>query len=201
MSEKLKILTEKIYHEGIEKAQYESDRILEQAKIKAEEIRSQATAEREELIRTTKEEMETYRKKVLSEIRMSARKTANQIKKELHDMLVEKAIRQPVQESLQQTEVMAEILKATASALTQNGSGSWQILVSEELHRRLQAVTEQTKHQVLSEGVSLEVDGTESGGFTVKEENGAYKIVFDEDTFVAFFNQFLKLETQNLLAE
>jgi len=96
---------------------------------------------------------------------------------------------------------MADILKATASALTQNGSGSWQILVSEELHRRLQALTEQTKHQVLSEGVSLEVDGTESGGFTVREENGAYKIVFDEDTFVAFSNQFLKLETQNLLAE
>ena len=142
MSDRLKVLTAKIYHEGIEKAQKESDRLLEQARQGASEIRSNAERERVALIEKTESEMENYRKKVLAEIRMSTRKTANAIKKQLHEMLVEKAIRRPAQESLRDPKVMSEILKAAAGALTRDGSGGWQLEVSDEMHRLIHPAVE-----------------------------------------------------------
>ncbi|MCE2496695.1 MAG: hypothetical protein J4F31_09005 [Flavobacteriales bacterium] len=201
MSDRLKVLTDKIYHEGIEKAQKESDRLLEQARQGASEIRSNAERERVALIEKTESEMENYRKKVLAEIRMSTRKTANAIKKQLHEMLVEKAIRRPAQESLRDPKVMSEILKAAAGALTRDGSGGWQLEVSDEMHRLIHSAVEAAEHNILTEGVTLQGGGEHAGGFVIREEDGAYKIVFDEATFVEFLSQFLKFETRNLLEE
>lgn len=201
MSERLKVLTDKIYHEGIEKAREESDRLLEQARKEADAIRSKAEKERNELIDKTKSEMDSYRKKVLAEIRMSARKTANQIKNQLHDMLVEKAIKRPVEESLRDPKVMSEVLKATAGALTRDGSGGWQLEISDEMHRLVHPAVEAAEHNILTEGVTLKAGSDVADGFVVREENGAYKIVFDDATFVNFLSQFLKVETRNLLEE
>lgn len=201
MSDRLKELTDKIYREGIEKAQSESDRLLDQAKKEAAEIKAQAKKEREELMEKTRSEMENYRKKVLAEIRMSARKTSNQIKNQLHDMLVEKAIKRPTKESLRDPKVLIEILKASAAALTRDGSGGWQLQVSDEMYQSINQSVEAAKHSILAEGVTLKGAGESEGGFVVQEENGAYKIVFDDATFIQFLSQFLKVETRNLLEE
>lgn len=201
MSDRLKILTDKIYHEGIEKAQAESERILDQAQQEAKDLIAQAHKDREELIQKTEKEMDAYRKKVLSEIRMSARKAANLIKKQLHEIIVEKAIHRPVAESLQNPEVLNEILKSTAASLQKDQSGIWKIKVSEEILQKITATVDAAKDEVLAEGVHLSGGASIKGGFTVTEENGTYKMVFDETTFVEFLNQFLKLETQKLLSE
>lgn len=201
MSDRLKVLTDKIYHEGIEKAQEESDRLLREARQQADEIKAKAEKEREELIRATESEMENYRRRVLSEIKMSARKTANLIKKQLHELLVEKAIEHPLKDSLRDPKVMKEILLAAATALTRDGSGGWHIEVSDEMHRLIYPAVEAAEHQILREGVTLKGSKEVDSGFFIREEEGQYKVVFDEDTFKAFLGQFLNVETRNLLNE
>ncbi|QTN37949.1 hypothetical protein HZ996_01935 [Cryomorphaceae bacterium] len=201
MSDRLKTLTDKIYHEGIEKAQEESARILEQAKKDAADLKAKSEQERRDLIAQTEREMESYRKKVMSEIRMSARKTANQIKKQLHELLVEKAIERPAKERLDDPEVMKDILSSAAGALTRDGSGGWKIEVSTELYSKIQPAVEATEHHMLREGVELRGSADIESGFVIREEAGQYKIVFDEATFTAFLGQFLKVETRNLLEE
>ena len=92
MSDKLKVLTDKIYEEGIEKAQRESQKILDDSKKEAQKIISAAEKQSQDLILKTEVNMENLKKKVASEIKMASRKSLNQIKQELNNVIQEKVV-------------------------------------------------------------------------------------------------------------
>ena len=176
-----------------------SDRILELAKKEAAEIKAAAEQERHELVSQTKSEMENYRKKVLTEIRMSARKTANLVKNQLHALLLEGSIGAPVQKSLADPEVMKSVLEACAGSLSKGANGSWRLEVSEEMRQLIFPAVEAGKKELLAKGIELAASGDILNGFVIREEGGSYRIVFDDATFIRFLGQFLKVETRNLL--
>src|SRR5690606_34832053 len=98
MSEKLRILTDKIYNEGIEKAKLESEQLVEKAKAEAKAIISEAEKYKDKLIADTNQELNNQRKKVEADIKLAAQKAANQLKINIQNLITEQVITQPVKE-------------------------------------------------------------------------------------------------------
>jgi V/A-type H+-transporting ATPase subunit E len=199
MSEKLRILTEKIYREGVDKATEESERIIEKAKSDAKRIVSDAIQEKERMIADTEIKMETYRKKVTAEIKLAAQKAANQIKLNLHELLQEKTVHQPVQKGLADPKIMTEVLVACMQSLKKSGNESWTIELPEDQFKTVRQALESGEHELLMKGVNLESSTGLSYGFEIRPEGANYQLNFDDQSFSDFLGQFLKVETQELL--
>ena len=87
VSDKLKILTEKIYEEGVFKAKEESARILQQATEEAARIRAEAQKEKELMLAQARDQAEAQRKKTESELRLAARKATSKLKEDLRQLV------------------------------------------------------------------------------------------------------------------
>jgi len=199
MSDRLKSLTDKIYAEGIEKAVAESESILAKAKEEAALMRADALSESEKIKADTETEMVNHRKKVLAEIKLAARKSVNQLKQELHHLIEEEILSTPVKGVLKDSATITRLLEITAGALQKESNDNWRLLVNENQAEEIKKTLEAQKQEVLQKGISLAAGPQIEGGFVIEQEDGHYKLVFDEATFTAFLGQFLKVETRNLL--
>lgn len=199
MSDRLKSLTDKIYAEGIEKAVAESESILAKAKEEAALMRADALSESEKIKADTETEMVNHRKKVLAEIKLAARKSVNQLKQELHHLIEEEILSTPIKGVLKDSATITRLLEITAGALQKESNDNWRLLVNENQAEEIKKTLEAQKQEVLQKGISLAAGPQIEGGFVIEQEDGHYKLVFDEATFTAFLGQFLKVETRNLL--
>ena len=199
MSDRLKSLTDKIYAEGIEKAVAESESILAKAKEEAALMRADALSESEKIKADTETEMVNHRKKVLAEIKLAARKSVNQLKQELHHLIEEEILSTPIKGVLKDSATITRLLETTAGALQKESNDNWRLLVNENQAEEIKKTLEAQKQEVLQKGISLAAGPQIEGGFVIEQEDGHYKLVFDEATFTAFLGQFLKVETRNLL--
>ena len=199
MSDRLKTLTDKIYAEGIEKAVEESERILAKAKEEAALIRADAKADSEKLITEAQAEANNHQKKVLAEIKLAARKSVNQLKQELHQLLEEEILSNPIETQLNDPTVVARLLEITAGGLTKDANGSWRLLVNESQSSEIKSIIENQKNKAFEKGIELGTGTDIKAGFVIEQDGGKYKLVFDAATFTAFLGQFLKVETRNLL--
>lgn len=198
MSEKLKALTDKIYQEGIEKAKSDSDRIVAEAKTEAKKIVEEAEKERQKMIRSTEEEMASYRKKVEAEIKLAAQKSANKIKQSLRQLITEKVIQKPIENSLSDSETTLKILSACVTSLSKD-EGSWIITLSEKDEKFVKEAIAAGKVNTLASGVTVKPDPSLKNGFEIKPEEANYSLYFNDETFIDFLGQFLKIETKSLL--
>lgn len=199
MSDRLKSLTDKIYAEGIEKAVAESETILAKAKEEAALLRADARSESEKIKADAEAEMVNHRKKVLAEIKLAARKSVNQLKQELHHLIEEEILTKPINGALKDNATLSRLLEITAGALQKESSDNWCLTVNDQQAEEIKKSLESQKQEILQKGISLAAGPQIEGGFVIEQENGHYKLVFDEATFTAFLGQFLKIETRNLL--
>ena len=201
MSDKLKTLSDKIYQEGIAKANDESEKIVARAKEEARRIKEEAQNQADKIKKDSEVEMEGYRKKVEAEVRMAARKSTNQIQNALHNFLKEETIVKPVSEGLKNPQTLEKTILECMAALRRESDGSWHLRLPEKQAESLQKAVEDGKHETLQKGVTLNGDKGLLNGFVVEAEDGQYRLKFDEQTFSEFFGQFLSLETQNLIQD
>jgi V/A-type H+-transporting ATPase subunit E len=199
MSDKLRLLTDKIYREGVEKAQSEAERILAAAKSEAEQLRSEAQAERNRTLHAAEAQAAAMKRQVGAEITLAARKASGQLKQDLRRLLAEDVLQAPLQKGLTDQGVLTEVLIACVSALQQQGDGSWEIQLPAEQRKLIEDAITGGKHEALGEGLTLRDAEGLSYGFAVRPEGEQYTLAFDDKAFAAFLGRFLRIETRELL--
>ncbi len=201
MSEKLKLLTDKIYEEGIFKAREESERLLKKASEEAARIREQAQRERDALLKEAEEQAAAQRRKTEAELRLAARKASTKLSEDLQRLVTEKVIEQPVQEALSSPEVIAQLLVACMQGLEQTGAGNWQVRLSAGQEKQVREALEKGKHSALAQGLRIANHNGVGSGFELAPEGSGYTIRFDKNFFVKFLSGFLTVETRSWIAE
>jgi V/A-type H+-transporting ATPase subunit E len=200
VSEKLKILTDKIYEEGIFKAREESEKMLRHAQEEAARIREEAQRERTQLLDQAQEQVSALKRKTDAELRMAARKSIAQVQEHLKNLIVEKALGAPLAKGLEDADTLARAMEACAGALERNKAGNWAIAVPEEQLAAIKAALEAGKHRALADRLVVTSSAGVDRGFEVFPEGEGYSIRFDQAFFAAFFANFLSLETRTWLA-
>ncbi|MFO8235081.1 MAG: hypothetical protein R6U04_06740 [Bacteroidales bacterium] len=201
MESKLQELTNKLYNEGVEKANKEAQRILEEAKKEADKTKKEAREKAQEIIDDAKQEAEDLKKNVESELNLAATQTMREVKKGITEMISEKAVKKPVKEALGDKEFMKKIIESTIKNWQPKKGEKTDVVVTipKNMEKELNDYLENKMANELNAGITVQVSDKMKGGFSIGPSDGAFKITFSEKDFENFFKAYLRPRTVEML--
>ncbi len=195
MIKNIDALTDKIYQEGIEKAQREASEILHQAKTEAENIIKSARKQAEEIrIKAEKNAVE-LRQKSLTDIQLAGKKSILSFKQEIKHLLKSRILDEKIRDSFSDL----EFLKNLILEVVRNSSANIdKIVLPLKLKNKAYDAFINSLGKELPQ-ISLDFDKRIEGGFQISEAKTGYMITFTDKDFASFFSPILNEVTESIL--
>ncbi|MBN1158333.1 MAG: hypothetical protein JXA61_03040 [Bacteroidales bacterium] len=202
MENKLQELTDKIYQDGVTKANEEADRIIAAAEKEAKSIRSGAEKEAAGILEKARKEAQELKRNTMSEIKLSARKAVSAIKQKITEMIVAGTTEETVKETLKDKDFLKKIIETTITNWNpEKEAYDLQLLLPEEDEKTLGTYFANKQKELLNGTLEIRFDDRMDAGFKIGPKDGRFIISFTDDDFVNFFKHYLRPETAKLLYE
>lgn len=193
--DKIQELTAKIYAEGVEKGKEEADKILSEAKANETKILNEAQAQADAIIAAAKKEASDLKKNTESELKLYASKAIDALKSEITNLVTDNLATSNVKAAMEDKSFMQKLI----ADLVQNWAKSEGLEISAENAEELKKYFEANAKHLLDGKLEIKsVNGLKTG-FVVAPADGAYKVNFGEEEFIAYFKEFLRPQIQKLL--
>ena len=201
MENKLQELTQKLYNEGVEKANEEADKILTEAKSEADKLKQGAEKEAQKIIGDAEQKSAEIKKNVDAELALAAKQTVRTVKQQITDMIVSKVIDEPVKKAFDDEKFVKEIIETVVKNWNpqKNEAIDLSILLPADLEKEFAKYFAAKSGKELNANLELSFSDIIKGGFKVGPADGSYKISFSEEDFENFFKSYLRPKTIQLL--
>ncbi len=201
MQNKLQELTEKLYTEGLSKGKYEAEELKAKAKKEAEEIIAKARMEYQEILEKAKKDADDFRVKTENEIKMVSRQTLASVKQRIEEIVIAKAIRNPLKDAMESKEFLGSLIKSAISAFNPANSEAvnLEILLPESLKDELTSFVKNDIIEQLNGGTEFFYDKKVTTGFKIGPKGEGYHISFTDKDFEGLLSQYLKPKTREFL--
>lgn len=199
MENKLEVLTQKLYKEGIEKAEVEAQKILANARKESDTIIKRAEDHATVILSKAEDDASNTAKRTRSELHMMAIQAREKVRQELENMLKVKAIDQPLKASLSDHTFVNHLLTQVVSSLKLDKGDNITIELPEAQLKESRASLQQQLQAVLASEPTLNADHNLRSGFRISKDNQSYKISFTDEDFKAYLHQFVTPDIQDLL--
>lgn len=201
MGVKLQELTEKIYSEGVEKAQKEADVILAHAKEKAAEIEKNANLKAQSIISTAEAEATKLKEHVNSELKMTVNQSVSALKQNLAQAVAMKSIQPAVQELFGNSDFLKSLIVKVIDGWISKDTMDLKIVLSEKERKEMESFFKNQLAKELNSGLELSFSEGVKSGFKIGPVDNSYEISFTDKDFINFFNAYLRPKTSELLFE
>jgi V/A-type H+-transporting ATPase subunit E len=203
MESKLQELTNKLYQEGVDKANQEAGKILDDAKKEAEKTKEDAQKEAEEIINNAKQEAEDLKKNVRSELDLAAKQTMREVQKQITEMITADVIKEPVSESLKDADFVKKLIETLVKNWDPQSKEAVNVsvMIPKNMQKDLKEYLENKAAKELNAGIEVNVSDRMKSGFSIGPADGSYKISFAEKDFENFFKSYLRPRTVEMLFE
>lgn len=190
MENKLQELTQKLYNEGVEKANVEAEKILAEAKSEAEKLKQEAEKEAQKIIANANQKSAEIKKNVDAELNLAAKQTIRTVKQQITDMIVSKVIDEPVKKAFDDEKLVKEIIETVVKNWNpqKNEAIDLSVLLPTELEKEFTKFFTAKSGKELNANLELSFSDSIKGGFKIGPADGSYKISFSEDDFENFLN-------------
>jgi len=200
MDDKIALLTQQLYDDGIKKAQIEGEKLLAIVQADAKQIVAQALKDAEDIIRQAKSTAEDMQKNTAAEIKTSSNQALLLVKQTIADMLILRLANQIVEETFKHNEVKLKILLYAAESMIHSHKGhtiniDLPIDISKDVYNWL----ETSIHEQLHDKVKFQLSHKIDSGFRISPQNKNYTISFTDDDFQKFFMQLIRPVTSEIL--
>lgn len=193
--EKIQELTEKIYHEGVEKGQQEADRLIAEAKAQAEKIVAEAKEQAQAIENVAKRKATELETNTKNELKLYTGQALNALKSEVANVLTDKVVGQDVEKLVQDKDFLGKF----AVSLAEKWTGNEPVVISAKDAEGLKAYFMKHAKDLLDKGVRIEkVNGIDTL-FTIQPEDGSYKVQFGKEEFETYFKAFLRPQLVDML--
>ncbi len=201
MENKLQELTQKLYNEGVEKANAEAEKILDNAKSEAEKIKQEAEKEATEIIANAEQKSAEIKKNVDAELNLAAKQTVRTTKQKITDMIVSRVIDEPVKKAFDDEKFVKEVIESVVKNWNPQKSETidLSVLLPADLEKEFSKYFTAKSGKELNANLELSFSDTIKGGFKVGPADGSYKISFSEEDFENFFKSYLRPKTIEML--
>jgi len=201
MEKKLQELTQKLYNEGVEKANTEADKILAEAKSEAEKIKQDAQKEAKKIIADAEQKTAEIKKNVDSELNLAANQSVREVKQKITDMIVSKVINEPVKKAFNDEKFVKEIIETVVKNWNpqKNESIDLAVLLPADMEKEFNQFFTAKSGKELNASLELSFSESIKGGFKIGPSDGSYKISFTEEDFENFFKSYLRPKTVEML--
>lgn len=198
MEETLKKLTDKIYNEGIVKANEEAEAIINEAKQKADALLHSATKQSEEIISDAQNDAGEMKKKVLSELEMTARQSIAAIKQTITDIMVANASEIPVKDAFNSDVFVKDmIITMLHNWNISSENAFFEVLYPDTM--KLEEYLKSSISETLKNKVVFIPSKEVESGFTIMSKEDGCKIKFTEESFDSFIKEYIRPKTYELL--
>jgi V/A-type H+/Na+-transporting ATPase subunit E len=201
MENKLQELTNKIYTEGIDRANKEAEAILAGAKAEAENLQKQAEKNAALIVEQAEKEAREIKNNVQSEVRLSARQAISTIKQKITDLITARSTGTEIKKALDDKEFLQKIiLTAIKNWDPKSAQGiDVAILLPESDRKELDEYFSVKQKALLEGGLILNFDDSMESGFKIGPKDGSFVISFTDQDFESFFRHYLRPRTTELL--
>ncbi|MFV0520905.1 MAG: V-type ATP synthase subunit E [Mangrovibacterium sp.] len=199
MQSQLQELTDKIYADGVKKAQVEADAILSKAQADADAIMAEAQQKATALLTKAKQKSELLAKNVNSELKISSNQAISALKQQVEQLITLRMLKPGLKETFGTPENLTTIISSLVEAWTKNQQANLHLVLAEKDKEEIEPKLEASLANELNKGVSFEFSTKIKSGFKVEPGGSGYMISFTEDDFVNFFKTYLRDKTNDLL--
>ncbi|WP_304286661.1 hypothetical protein [Porphyromonas uenonis] len=189
MDSKIKELTDKIYHEGVEKGNQEAAQILAKAKQQSDEMIATAQAEAQRIVSDAQRQAADLTKNTQSELKLYAEQVVSSTQSTIADSLTDRIVRDNVQAMTTDADFMQKLMLAIVQQWTVGEPMVIETANAEALEKYMLG---NAKALLDSGQVTIRTRATQGAGFSVAPADGSYKVNFGEEEFVNFFKSFLR---------
>lgn len=195
MENKIQELTDKIYREGVEKGNEESQKIIGEARKEAEKLIADARKEAEAIVENARKAANETAENTKAELKLFAGQAVNALKTEIANLLTNQSVSDTVKGFTSDKEYFNKFMLALAS----QWSAQEPIVISVSDAKGLKAYFAKNAKDLLDKGVEItEVNGMKTL-FSVSPKDGSYKVNFGEAEFENYFKAFLRPQLVELL--
>ncbi len=201
MENKLQELTQKLYNEGVEKANEEADKILTEAKSEADKLKQIAEKDAQKIIADAEQKSVEIKKNIDAELNLAAKQTIRTVKQKITDVIVSKVIDEPVKKAFDDEKFVKEIIETVVKNWNpqKNETIDLSVLLPADLEKKFAKFFTAKSGKELNANLELSFSDTIKGGFKVGPADGSYKISFSEEDFENFFKSYLRPKTIEIL--
>ncbi|MFA8299902.1 MAG: hypothetical protein ACEPOV_07065 [Hyphomicrobiales bacterium] len=200
MEDKLNILTEKIYSEGVQKAKLEADKITTSAKSEAEEIISNAEKKANLIIEKAKIEADNIHTNTLSEVKLASEQMISQLKTQISDLLLNTQIKEGVSNTSKESTFWGNIILTLVEQWAKSKNlAKYEFIFPKDQEKDIETLLSKELEKSLKKELKINYNNNQKEGFTINTLEKGYSIRFSSEDFETFLSEFLKPKTLQLL--
>lgn len=192
----LEKLTDQIYQEGIEKAEAQSRKMLEEAKTEKALILKKAKAEAESILEEAYRESKRLQLSIESELDLKAKQFISDLKEKIHGLLSQRIVETTTKEALADVNFMqstiAEVLKHWKD------SNDMELILPKKLEGKIKGAFSRRIHEV-APNMTINFENNLNHGFRIDKKEDNYQISFSDDDFIEVFKTYLSRQTNKIL--
>ncbi len=201
MQNKLQELTDKLYNEGLSKGKQEAQEMVAKAKAEAEKIIAAAQESATKIVADAEKQAQEIKKKADNDLRIAASQTISSVKQQIENLVITKALKEPVKASMSDVEFVKSVILTIAQAFNASNSEpvDLELILPANLQEGLKSFVEKDAKAQMSAGVTVTFSKQLTGGFKVGPKEDGYMIGFSDEDFEKILSDYLRPATKKLL--
>ncbi len=200
MQSKLQELTEKIYKEGVDKANKEAEDIVNQAKKEAEKIVQDAKKEADQTVDQAQKDAEELKRKVQAEVKQASFQTLRTVEQNITNLISSKVVDEPVKKSFQDQEFMKKLIQDVIKNWdASNPQSDLSLILPEKGQQGLVDYFKSSAKKLIDGELDVTVDSKIKAGFKIGPADGSYQVSFKEEDFENLIKYYLRPKTVEFL--
>ena len=196
---KLDSLLERIYQDGVEKSNKKADEIISNAKSEAERIIKEAEAKSEEIIKEAERKSEELKKNTITDVRMAGEQSISALKQRVKELVTAKVLEDGLKGAFADANFLKDlILEVVKKWDISSGDSDVTVYFPESKKGDIDSAFEKSIKSAIK-NATINFDKKLSNGFKIVPEGGNYQLQFTDEDFVAFFSDYIKAKTEEVI--
>lgn len=188
MDSQIQALTEKVYQEGVLKGEQEAAKILADANAQAEQVERDARARAEQIIAEAQRSASELKSNTERELKLNASKLIEATKASIVDVLAGRIAGDSVQALTANPELLQRVVLEIAKGFDLKHG----VEITSSQAEELKAYFAQNAKVLLEEGLTIKQVAGKATQYTIRPQNGSFKVEIGEQEFVELFKSILR---------
>lgn len=188
MDSQIQALTEKVYQEGVLKGEQEAAKILADANAQAEQVERDARTRAEQIIAEAQRSASELKSNTERELKLNASKLIEATKASIVDVLAGRIAGDSVQSLTANPELLQRVVLEIAKGFDLKHG----VEITSSQAEELKAYFAQNAKALLEEGLTIKQVAGKATQYTIRPQNGSFKVEIGEQEFVELFKSILR---------
>ena len=200
MEDKITLLTQQLYNEGILKAKNEAQVILDESNTQAKDIIINAQKEADAIVKKAKMEAEELKRNTEVELKTTGSQALKMVRQSIADVITLNVAQQIVDKKLSNKDLAFKLLLHAVEnmALQKDTRGIEAFLSGNEKDEFIKYIIDHI-HKQFGDKVKINISHKIDSGFRISPASTNYQISFTDDDFIRFFSNLVRPQTASIL--